>query len=98
MKVERIAGQPHGPRCKGDTEPRVETNLANESGKPHRNSVPPGYTLQFRQSLETCFCPFSVSGEKGATENQIEHYRVFIPYFNMPHSQTTVILKRFCED
>ena len=96
--MERIAGETHGPRCKGDAEPRVKTNLANESSKPHRNSVPPGYTLQFWESQEACFCPFSVSGEKGATAAQIEHYRVFIPYFDVAHSQTTVIPKRFCED
>lgn len=96
--MERIAGQPHGPRWKGDAEPGVETNLANESGKPHRNSAPPGYALQFRESLGACSCPFSVSGEKGATAAQTEHYRVFIPYFDVAHGQTTMIPRRFCED
>ena len=32
--MERRAGQPHGPRWKADAEPRVETNLANESANP----------------------------------------------------------------
>lgn len=41
--------------------------------------------------------PSQSQGRKG-TAAQIEHYRVFIPYFDVAHSQTTVIPKRFCDD
>lgn len=94
MKVERIAGDSYQ-GVSGDAEPRVKTNLANESSKPHRNSVPPVYTAILRVPGGMLLPLLSLRGERGNCSPN----RTLQPhsYFDVAHSQTTVIPKRFCE-
>lgn len=98
MKVERIAGETHGPRCKGDAEPRVKTNLANESSSFTGTVFLQGIHCNSESPRVACFCLLSLRGER-ATAAQIEHSQsLHSPILTWHTARTTVIPKRFPDD